>query len=487
MRRTHTIFSPFGIGFTLLVLVGLGTAYWRMGGLLFSPGKLSAQTRIDTTLQGLTSHSEFETECERCHTPLRNMQGELCLECHTAIAREIDEQRGSHSLFKEVMQCFTCHSDHQGRDFNLTIAALEHFDHDLAKFNLRWHQVDYAAEPIECQHCHSFEDGISTPVENCINCHGDYDSEFMIMHQQFFGRACLDCHDGQDRMTAFDHTQTNFPLIGQHSDLGCTECHQNAQFADTPSQCVDCHIEPQVHAGLFSDDCANCHVSETWSDAIWNGQPFDHLAQSGFSLERHLVDYADTPINCLACHLVTSDHMIVFSEQACDTCHQQANPIFMSEHRQQFGSKCLACHDGTGRLANFDHDQFFLLDGEHADLACESCHADQVFRGLSSDCVDCHAEPQIHAGLFGLQCQNCHSTQAWVPASLTSHTFPLDHGKQGLVSCDTCHPTSYVEYTCYSCHEHQPIEIEREHLEEGISNAELSECTRCHPNGLEND
>jgi len=487
MRRAHTIFSPFGIGFTILVLFGLAIAYWRIGGLLFNPGKLSAQSRRDVTIQGFASHAEFEAECERCHTPLHSIQGNLCMECHTDIAREIDQQNGSHSLFTDVMQCFTCHSDHRGRDFNLTLAALEHFDHDLAKFSLRWHQVDYAAEPIECQHCHSFEDGITTPVENCLNCHGNYDSEFMAMHQQTFGRACLDCHDGQDRMLAFDHTQTDFPLIGQHSDLSCMECHQNALFADTPSQCIGCHSEPQIHAGLFSDDCATCHESESWRTAFWNGQSFDHSTQSGFSLEHHLVSYDGQSMNCQACHFAVSDKMIGFAAQACSTCHQQADPVFMSDHQQQFGSECVACHDGTGRLANFDHNQFFLLDGGHINLDCESCHIDQVYRGLASDCADCHTEPQIHTGLFGLQCQNCHSTQAWVPASLTSHSFPLDHGKQGLVTCETCHPNSYVQYTCYGCHDHQPEKIEREHLEEGISGTELPDCARCHPNGLEND
>jgi hypothetical protein len=159
----------------------------------------------------------------------------------------------------------------------------------------------------------------------------------------------------------------------------------------------------------------------------------------------------------------------------------------MEEHRTQFGQDCLACHDGLDRMSDFDHDRFFILDGKHAETSCENCHLDQIFSGTPSMCMDCHDEPEIHRGYFGLQCENCHTNSAWSPAKMSDHDFPLDHGEEGLVACEVCHTTRYTEYTCYGCHEHQPGEILEEHLDEEISQAELVDCVACHPNGFKDE
>ena len=142
-------------------------------------------------------------------------------------------------------------------------------------------------------------------------------------------------------------------------------------------------------------------------------------------------------------------------------------------------------------MSGFDHETFFPLAGRHASSACETCHligeAGRVFKGTPTACHQCHAEPQIHAGFFGLQCEYCHSTDAWVPAQLSQHAFPLSHGEQGVLECQACHTDSYTTYTCYGCHEHQPEETAEKHVEEGISRAELPNCTKCHPQGEEAD
>jgi hypothetical protein len=159
----------------------------------------------------------------------------------------------------------------------------------------------------------------------------------------------------------------------------------------------------------------------------------------------------------------------------------------MQEHLAEFGTDCLTCHDGVDRMANFNHNDFFSLYGSHAEVACEDCHQDKVFHDTPSACLDCHIEPDIHAGYFGLQCENCHSTIAWAPAKMQSHTFPMDHGEGGLIYCETCHTTRYTEYTCYGCHEHQPGDILNKHREEGISQVELVDCMACHPDGVKHD
>jgi hypothetical protein len=199
-------------------------------------------------------------------------------------------------------------------------------------------------------------------------------------------------------------------------------------------------------------------------------------------------DYAEQPLTCLTCHL---DEVQSFEMGTCITCHAGYDAEFMDQHVELFGAACLDCHDGVDRMSDFDHGKVFPLDGSHASSTCETCHvngeAGRIFKGTPTECTQCHTEPQIHAGFFGLLCEYCHSTDAWVPARLSQHTFPLSHGEQGVLECQTCHTNSYTTYTCYGCHEHQPGEIEEEHMEEAISLTELPNCTECHPQGVDSD
>ncbi len=104
-------------------------------------------------------------------------------------------------------------------------------------------------------------------------------------------------------------------------------------------------------------------------------------------------------------------------------------------------------------------------------------------QGDPHECHNCHEEPDVHAGRFGLNCSRCHTLQAWAPALLTRHTFLLDHGDEGQVACQTCHIQTYSEYTCYECHDHQPEEMRDVHTQEGIYGDEVEDCARCHPTG----
>ena len=132
---------------------------------------------------------------------------------------------------------------------------------------------------------------------------------------------------------------------------------------------------------------------------------------------------------------------------------------------------------------NHAHERFFPLAGRHAGLECAACHLEKKFIGTPSECVQCHAEPDVHAGFFGLQCQYCHTAQAWTPAQLRYHNFPLDHGDQGESACQVCHPANYSEYTCYGCHDHQPEPIAGSHQQADIRLESLVNCIECHADG----
>ncbi len=463
----------------LLVLAGL---WLRRGPRLFSPGPLSAQQLRGEPLGGVPNHAALEDRCEACHAPLQT-QGLLCLQCHTRIQQEIEQQE-LHSRFARPLACRECHPDHRGRDADMLRTAWERLDHDLTGFSLRKHRLNYDRGPLLCQDCHTswpVDDPLASVVPQCRTCHTQADPDFMARHVAAFSDRCLECHDGVDRMTTFDHAATRFPLEGAHAQARCESCHEGGRFEGTPTACQACHQEPEVHRGLFPSTCADCHTPQAWTPARLDGRPFDHGA-TGFSLVRHRQDpVTGQAITCLNCH---AREGLAFLPESCVQCHRQRDARFMDQHLATYGPACLQCHDGVDRMADFDHAQVFPLEGAHARLECQACHRQFRFRGTPRECRQCHTEPDFHRGLFGQQCQYCHTSQAWTPARLRLHPFPLEHGGNPATNCAVCHPGNrYVRYTCYGCHEHTPEGIRRTHLAAGVSETELPQCIACHPQG----
>ena len=149
----------------------------------------------------------------------------------------------------------------------------------------------------------------------------------------------------------------------------------------------------------------------------------------------------------------------------------------MKQHVAKYSADCMACHHD---LKSFDHHTFVLTDG-HANVKCAQCHASDNFTQTRSDCVACHGDPQIHAGLFGTDCAACHTIKGWLPARLARHTFPIDHGGEGEIQCTTCHVKVYTEYTCYNCHAHNADQDKVTHAKAGI--LEFSDCMKFHADG----
>ena len=71
-----------------------------------------------------------------------------------------------------------------------------------------------------------------------------------------------------------------------------------------------------------------------------------------------------------------------------------------------------------------------------------------------------------------------------LPAT-TRTTPPPNHGEEGTIPCQTCHPESLSAYTCYNCHEHDRVETERVHREEGVNG--FQDCIGCHSTGEEEE
>lgn len=283
------------------------------------------------------------------------------------------------------------------------------------------------------------------------------------------------------------------PLAGfnNHAEFeeDCVLCHA-PWLGTTAERCESCHVtiagERQTEMGLHGRllDVARCHSCHTEHKGRAAGITqldevhFNHAELVAYDLAQHALNYDGTLMACLDCHQQGS-YRAEFVD--CVGCHTNAEPAFMAVHVEQFGAACLACHDGQGRLVDFDHAAMFALAGAHETATCESCHVAQTFAGTPRACAACHEEPEIHAGVFGLDCVRCHTEVAWTPAGLTQHTFPLDHGDEGKIACQTCHTTTYTTYTCYDCHAHNEAETRVVHHQVDIF--EFENCVACHPTG----
>lgn len=435
-------------------------------------------------INGFSSHADFEKQCSTCHEPITASLATKCLNCHTEVEQQIANLTGAHSQIADNYECASCHPDHRGRTYDPTNAAYQLFDHSATKFSLNLHQINYDATPMVCSACHTDRSYSVMDNQPCESCHSNNEQSFNSLHIADFGKNCLGCHDGTDRMLGFDHTQTHYTLKGQHAELKCTSCHTSGDPQDTPVVCRDCHAEPEAHLGEFEADCENCHNPQSWTPANLNGSNFEHFNNTGFSLTLHSTDYSKQAIPCSTCH---PTELQILQKQACIDCHTDHDAVFMIQHQQQYGNDCLICHDGVDRLHDFDHTDFFILDGKHASIQCEVCHANQIYRGTLNECYQCHQEPEIHREVFGQKCAYCHNSEVWSPANLRQHDFPINHGLDDLSSqleCTACHDSNYFEYTCYNCHDHQTDEIVEIHADEGIPAQDIPACASCHPAGV---
>ncbi|MGD1993626.1 MAG: hypothetical protein PVI59_10560 [Anaerolineae bacterium] len=290
-----------------------------------------------------------------------------------------------------------------------------------------------------------------------------------------------DAHPRNERLGGY-HSHAEF-------EQECLHCHAPIHCLSA-SRCQECHLEiarqrgeAQGLHGILpgTDKCQTCHTEHRGRDAVISRVAFvnvDHGQLTGFDLARHEIGYGGEPMTCADCH---GEGQFAAERVDCITCHAGADPAFVAQHQEEFGGDCIGCHDGQNPYRDFDHAQVFALDGAHAEAACADCHQAQTYAEAAPECVVCHAEPPVHAGLFGIDCSRCHLTSAWSPTELTRHVFHLDHGGQGPVACETCHPETYVETTCDGCHEHSPEQIEALHAAEGLT--ELAPCAGCHPTG----
>ncbi|EFO79167.1 cytochrome c family protein [Oscillochloris trichoides DG-6] len=403
--------TPFGIGAGIITIIALIVTGWLSGGTMFSPGPLSAQQRNGIALGGVTSHAAIGGDCGACHTSpwqARTM-ADACLECHSDIQSEIGNPATLHGALPDATKCMGCHVEHRGESASLTDAVLNEFPHAQLGFALDAHQYTADGQAFACADCHTPltqnprpSNAYDGAAVDCVGCHTQDQPTFMQQHQADFGSACMDCHDGVDRYSNFDHASLRFPLEGLHQQVECGMCHTNTrtpeQFASTADTCLSCHQEDDVHEGSYGTDCAACHTPSGWAQVT-----FDH-SRTAFPLTG-----AHMQLECVACH---KNQVYQGTPTTCVGCHAEPQ-----EHLGQFGTDCAACHvTSNWKNVIFEH-TFPLNHGGEGQIACATCHTNPPPNQYTTyTCYNCHAHNEseirskhLEEGISDYQdCMRCH-------------------------------------------------------------------------------
>ncbi len=332
----------------------------------------------------------------------------------------------------------------------------------------------------KCENCHgSFAQ--DTQPKLCLNCHETVAAD-VATGAGFHGRApearalsCSSCHDdhqGRDfnmvplDAETFDHSWTDFSLVGAHTAASCESCHLTGKkFAEAPSACVDCHKLNDPHKGALGTDCSSCHVGTRWDEV----KAFDHSKTKFPLVGSHVT------LNCDSCHAAEVWTGLPID---CIGCH-----MIDDVHENRFGADCATCHEsGDWAKVRFEHDRDtdFALTGKHLETDCTGCHLPGGDAAkTTTDCIGCHQADDVHKSTLGEDCASCHGTESWVQEVVFDHDLtqmPL-LGLHAIVPCEGCHNSkafSEVDIACVSCH-----------IGDDVHKAALdTDCATCHnPNG----
>jgi hypothetical protein len=350
--------------------------------------------------------------CESCH-PDKQFKG-IPTDCASCHAKD-DVHTGQLGA-----TCSQCHTTAGWKPST--------FDHNTIAFKLLGrHAV------IACESCHTTKAFRGTPSD-CYACHARDDA-----HAGQLGTSCARCHSSDGwKPSTFDHGTSVFPLSGAHASAACSSCHANGVYVGLPMTCYGCHAKDDQHNGAFGTDCSRCHATSGWLPSTFNHNT------SAFPLTG-----AHASVACTSCH---ANGAFSGLPMTCDGCHANDEP-----HGGRFGTGCAQCHSTTAwRPASFNHNlSSFPLTGAHTNLACSQCHANNTFAGTPSFCAACHAEPAYHAGLFGTDCAQCHTTSTWNASYSGPHPNTCDGPclTHRRASCRDCHTVNLSTATCTKCHD----------------------------------
>jgi Cytochrome c3/Cytochrome c7 and related cytochrome c len=440
--------------------------------------------------------AQFGSNCESCHTvkgwtvtvqAIRDHQNRFPLiGAHAAVECESCHKGAATGQFQGLSaQCYSCHAkdfktatnpNHVTAGFSTSCESCHgtntwldaKFDHASVGFPLTNAHSD---PPRVCLDCH-VNNNYNLTSTACATCHlKDFQGAKNPNHVAGgFSQTCQQCHTTIAWQPAtFNHTSVGFPLTNAHADPPrvCLDCHIDNNYNLTTTACSSCHLKdyntataPVNHVQMgFPTACESCHDTVVWTDG-----KFDHSA-TGFPLTN---SHTVPPRACADCH-VNNNYSLTSANTACVSCHLNAyNAATTPINHVQVGfpTTCQLCHDTTlWTNGKFDHNTTtFPLTGFHVQVACASCHVNNNYTTLPTDCYGCHKAAYdgttnpIHKAaptVFTTACATCHNTTAWTGATFNHTWFPMTHGRNAANGvCSVCHtsPNDYTIFQCTGCH-----------------------------------
>ncbi len=386
--------------------------------------------------------------CQDCHTNPSNYAEFTCTTCHTNPETD-NHHNGVNGYSYNSPACLACHS---------TGSAEDVFDHSKTHFPLTGAHLSAA-----CLDCHA--SGYAGTPTNCASCHTpDYNQSANPNHTALaIPTDCATCHTtaGWEPATFAIHNNY-YPLNGAHTAIAndCVACH-NGNYNTTPNTCAGCHTpdynqttDPNHVAQQFPTDCATCHSESAWAPSTFDHNSFyplngAHAAIANDCAACHNGNYTNTPNTCAGCHI--------------DDYNQTTTP---NHAAAQLPTDCATCHSQTAWApTNFDHNSFYPLTGAHAAIAnnCDACHNGN-YTNTPNTCAGCHtpdynqsANPNHVALAIPTDCESCHTTAGWEPATFAIHNnyYPLNGAHAAIANdCAACHNGNYntTPNTCAGCH-----------------------------------
>ena len=403
-------------------------------------------------------HSFFPLEkghqiynCTECHTD--GSYANLSTDCYSCHQQNFDNSMNPpHNVLGFSTICEDCHTLDPGWK------PAEFLEHDVQYFPI--YSGEHKGEWEQCAECHTQANSFT--FFSCTDCHEHNQSDMNEEHQgvnaySYNSFSCFACHPRGGTDEVFDHNSTSFPLLGQHRNATCLDCHTEG-LGVISVECADCHTsnynessDPRHLEAGISLECKDCHNENGWQPSSFN-----HSITANFDLTNgHALS------QCSDCHLGTTSDAV----NDCFTCHDANYNDALDHLSLNFPHDCLQCHNTTDwNDATFDHNTTdFPLTGAHIATNCIDCHS-SGYIGLSTNCSSCHqsnydqtSNPNHSSMGLSVSCDDCHSTTDWEPAAFPEHNaFYSLNGAHASIStnCYLCHSGNYISTpnTCYACH-----------------------------------
>ncbi|MFV2058217.1 MAG: hypothetical protein ACC707_17255, partial [Thiohalomonadales bacterium] len=231
----------------------------------------------------------------------------------------------------------------------------------------------------------------------------------------------------------FDHIHTGFPLVGNHANLPCEQCHQNGIYERLSHLCAYCHNniiavgKPQDHIASKAP-CDTCHTTEVFGQ---NAGLRQHINLDGqcYDCHNNELEMGKPPAH-------------IESSNECDACHNKNGwiPVTRVDHTQLFMGSCLFCHNNTYARGKDTASHLITSD------ACEACHSATIgswilnymdHTQVQSRCESCHnrilatGPEDRHLGI-PVSCEACHNVVDW-------SSVIYDHSVLPNMRCAGCH------------------------------------------------